>query len=244
MTRKILISLLTTVLLLGTVAASQAFTWHVQTVAGFGWATITGVDSDGGASAVPPGAPVYLSRLDASTGDNIINAPSTVVLGTTVSIEKTAIRPNHDTWTDVPTSFKVDISHDFATDTHTMLIEGLIRKSDTEAVGEMSVDAGGVGSSTAAFVVSKITDLTNGNVSLPGVVLDPTGTTSNLILTKVDGIDISFFVEHLEALSPPGDFPNFLAIGGYVTDVPEPGSLALLIGFGVSGSLFLRRRRA
>lgn len=74
-------------------------------------------------------------------------------------------------------------------------------------------------------------------------VLSPTNTPSYLFdLTPYYTLgQVNFFVDqHDQLTSPTG---ANLSVGGYLSSVPEPGSVALLIGMGAGSSLLALRRR-
>jgi hypothetical protein len=55
------------------------------------------------------------------------------------------------------------------------------------------------------------------------------------------GTPVSLWFDKISSIPAPGAQP--LTISGFVQDVPEPGTMALLFGSGVTGSLLLIRRR-
>lgn len=68
-----------------------------------------------------------------------------------------------------------------------------------------------------------------------------TGEGALLEETTIGGLPFRIWYNAIRDLPAPGQ--TQLAYSGYVALVPEPGAMALLIGSGVSASLFLRRRR-
>jgi hypothetical protein len=141
----------------------------------------------------------------------------------------------HGSYTNVATNFTFDLTVPIAGLTRSFAVQGLINgTSDFDGVN---------GASKAKF--SPVTILVDGLVTPTVVATSPAGRVSLEIAglsfgaTKVD-----VFFDSIDALTAPG--PNsLLSIGGFVrsTPVPEPGTLALLAGMGVSGSLFLGRKR-
>lgn len=69
-----------------------------------------------------------------------------------------------------------------------------------------------------------------------------TGEGAILEETTINGLPFRIWYNAIRDLPAPGQ--TQLAYSGYVALVPEPGAMALLIGSGVSASLFLRRRRS
>ena len=71
----------------------------------------------------------------------------------------------------------------------------------------------------------------NPNNGLPALQLD---------LTYL-GTPVSLWFDQISSIPAPG--AQQLSISGFIEDVPEPGTMALMIGSGVAGSLLLIRRR-
>ena len=63
------------------------------------------------------------------------------------------------------------------------------------------------------------------------------------IVANIGGQNYDIFLDDIQDISAPGN--NALSLTGYITtaDVPEPGSMALLLGIAVTGTALLRRRR-
>jgi hypothetical protein len=84
------------------------------------------------------------------------------------------------------------------------------------------------------------------NAGLVGVSsTDPeNGLPAFLIKPVYNGVTVSLWFDKISSIPAPGAAP--LTLSGFIEDVPEPGTMALLIGSGVTGSLLLLRghRRA
>lgn len=236
------------VLLAGPIARSSALTWIVNTDPLSQW-VLSGTQSDT-ATIIPnpfPPPPFLGTYTDfLAAGSNTVVTPSTISYGLTFATQNVPF-PSSDTFTNVPTTFLFTVQQEVlgvpTGPIHTLEVNGRIH-------GPMSVDAIGKGSSSANFIADLITDYgadgikgTGDDVlSLAGTVLSPVAVTSKKIDTLIGGFPVQLYVDYLNALTPPASsFP--LAVGGYITDVPEPGTLALLVGSGLTGSLFLMRRR-
>lgn len=102
------------------------------------------------------------------------------------------------------------------------------------------VSVGGIGGSTSTWTA---TNATIGGVPAPTIFAPHplTGQTSLFIQDFICGVPFQIFVQHDRPLSAP--FANDLTIDAFIQNLPEPGSLAMLLGAGVSGSLFMWRRR-
>lgn len=99
------------------------------------------------------------------------------------------------------------------------------------------------GTSNAAWNLLSIKDNTSGIIYTPGAnsSMDPlTGAPSILFNPIIDGKNVSIWMEKVRQVPAPGQTS---VINGYIADVPEPGTVALLVGSGIGGSLMLRRRR-
>jgi hypothetical protein len=147
------------------------------------------------------------------------------------------------TFTSVPAAFTFDLSvPDLSANpgpnTDTFVVEGLIN-------GTTSFN-GVLGASNANFAPQTI--LVNG-VSTPflsGVISPAARVSLEIPGLNINGIKVDVFFDSLDALTAPGG-TSPLTVGGFVrssvTSVPEPGTLPMLLGSGVAGSLLLLRRR-
>jgi hypothetical protein len=141
-------------------------------------------------------------------------------------------------YTNVPTNFTFDLTVPISGTTQSFAVEGLTN-------GTSSFD-GTNGASNAKFAPQTI--LVDGVVTPTIAATSPAGRLS-LEIPNINygvGEHVDVFFDLTDALTAPG--PNqLLSIGGYVratvNTTPEPGTLALLTGMGVSGSMFLRRKR-
>jgi len=102
--------------------------------------------------------------------------------------------------------------------------------------------------STAKLIASSFTVTAGPNAGAVGVAdIDPNNGLQALRLDLVyGGTPVQLWFDIISSLPAPGAQP--LSISGFVNDqvtppVPEPGSMALLVGSGVAGSLLLLRRR-
>jgi hypothetical protein len=96
--------------------------------------------------------------------------------------------------------------------------------------------------SGSVWNVDHVVDLTTG-LSYSLIDTSPVGATALHINADIAGLPFQIWVDAFRTIPAPTNAP--LGLGGFVAVVPEPGAIALLIGFGVSGSaFFLRRRKA
>jgi hypothetical protein len=101
----------------------------------------------------------------------------------------------------------------------------------------------GIAFSTAHFTNGGIKIIAGPNAGLVGVPsIDPENGLPALLVSPVyNGVLVNFWFDRISSLPAPGAAP--LTLSGFIEDVPEPGTMALLIGSGVAGSLLLIRRR-
>jgi len=113
-------------------------------------------------------------------------------------------------------------------------------------LGSVGFPAPNTGNSTTRITFSSITNLdATGTQQVTSILTtNPNnGLAALFIKADVAGQDYSIYLNEVQDISAPGK--SALSISGYVetSAVPEPGSLALLLGFGVTCTALLRRRR-
>jgi hypothetical protein len=138
------------------------------------------------------------------------------------------------TWTNVPISFKFEL------DTATSLTAGADTFTVTGTInGTVGYDGTPLAYSTADVIYDSITDNTTGHTAVIGT--DPNNGVKALQLSEiVDGTAVSIWLDTNQSKAKPGDEQGHT---GYVATTPEPGSVAMIVGMGVSGGIFLRRKR-
>lgn len=126
------------------------------------------------------------------------------------------------------------------------LVEGHLVGSNGSLTGTVGNSPGsGIPFSTTAYAISKVSVFdSSGNflaVGIPGT--DPADNeAAYLISEKIGNNFYSIWVDANVSIPPPNE-SSPLTLSGYVTSVPEPGSVAaMLVGMGVSGGMLLRRR--
>jgi hypothetical protein len=165
---------------------------------------------------------------------------SSVSFGTTTQTGA----PGSGTYTNVPANFSFDLTVPSVllggTATDSFQVQGLIN-------GMTTFDPVLGGGSTAEFAPHTI--LING-VATPFLtgVTSPAGRLSDEISgLSLGGSKVDVFFDAIDALTAPGA-NSPLSVGGFIratpaAATPEPGTWALLTGMGISGTMFLRRKR-
>ena len=121
----------------------------------------------------------------------------------------------------------------------------VVTGSLTGSVGYADNGSGGVeGFSTTKITFSSIKNLDAG----PGdqvtsfLTTNPNnGLAALFIHAKVGTQDYNIYLNEIQDITAPNG--DVLSISGYIEAVPEPGSMALLFGLGVTGAALLRRRK-
>jgi len=235
MKKLLLSSMLSAALIGGLACASRAITFDVSQpslTAPLGSDTfMAGVTTNGGVGS-------FTATLIQGTPFQTFATDSSVSFGITTQTGA-ANAPDFATYTNVPATFSFDLTIPSASlCTKSFVVSGLING--------MTTFDGTNGGSNAAFAPASIKIDGSSAAFLSGVV-SPAGRVS-LEIPNLNfcGVAADVFFDQTDALTAPG--PNSpLTVGGYVrsavTSVPEPGTLPMLLGSGVAGSLLLLRRR-
>jgi hypothetical protein len=230
--KKLCVSLLAAGLLFGSIASSNAATVFLK---------VTDSASNNWLAGIPTTNGDVTSLFSPLNGglflDFTVPPPNGFVYGSADQLDTGGVAgtwdPGTEAWFDVIASLDdSDVSGD-ATEDRRFTVKGLITGS---------VDAA---SSTAVWQAYEIFDVDNG-VAFPFVVeADPISGTSSLrwdfFLSPI--VPVNMWVEGVGQTLNRVGIPPPTSIEGSVSSVPEPGTLALLVGFGVSGSLLFRRRK-
>jgi hypothetical protein len=144
-------------------------------------------------------------------------------------------------------STETNLSFKFAIDTgtsatgagfHTFTVLGYL----TGALGYGPTDAA---YSDARLTLTSVSDAQDAGAVLTTGVTDPgDGEGAIELTTTINGTAIDVYVDTPLGKPFPGNTPSTL--GGFIvsaTSTPEPGSVAMIVGMGVSGGIFLRRKR-
>lgn len=112
--------------------------------------------------------------------------------------------------------------------------------------GSVGYNAQKSGSSTTKITFTSIKNLSATGMQQTDAILgiNPNNQLAALFIkATIAGHDYDIYLNQIQDISAPGK--NALSISGFVQDaaVPEPGSMALLLGLGVTGTALLRRRR-
>jgi len=200
-------------------------------------------------AAVPANADSFLSGIPSDTAlftaflgtvpSQSFTGDSSVSFGTTSQLNSGT---GTDSYTNVPANFTFDLTvPDISLPggvTKSFQVQGIINGT--------SMFDGTNGASDAFF--SPVTILVDGVATGTVFTISPAGRGSleiaNLDFGNNTFVDV--FFDQLNALTAPGG-TSPLSVGGFVrssvTSTPEPGTMAMLVGMGVSGSVFLGRKR-
>lgn len=138
-------------------------------------------------------------------------------------------------WKHVPISFdfKLDLGPAITATAHEYTVTGFLD-------GKLGYDGGGNPYSTADVIYTSIKDDFTGTSGT--LTLDPQNKVKALeVTTKINGVPISVWIDTNESKAAPGEFVTHT--GFVATPTPEPGTVAMIVGIGVSGGVFLRRKR-
>ena len=198
------------------------------------------------AAGLPANSDNFLTGVTTNSGDsftavmNLISPMQTFSGDSSVSFGfSTQTGPTGSgTFTAVPANFSFDLTVPSGTgSTKSFQVLGQID-------GTSSFDtATNTGASNAFF--SPVSILVDGVAQSLIATSSPAGRNSLEIsgLNFGTGIAVDVFFDQRDALTAPGP-NNPLTVGGFVrSSVPEPGTVAMLVGMGVSGSAFLLRKR-
>jgi len=231
MFKKALLALLAGALLYAPTRAAHAVSFTITTTGG-NWVT-SGITSDNGRftnTLIP-----FISG---------VGATSAVSFGVTLTSENGS-RPASDTFTGASVSFEFDVLENDSGISHHYVVDGTFVGLSGSPVARMTVNSAGFGESKAAFQAEKVT--VDGSLVFTSVVNSPLLIPSIQTDVMFGSLPVTLWVDRRDQLTPPGDFATLLSVGGFIQAgqaVPEPGSLAMLLGTGVGGSLLLIRRRA
>jgi len=220
-------------LLLAAISPGRAVTFSVNVLSNTAWTT-TGITSDHG---------LFTNTLMAFNSSLL--SPSVISFGTTITTNNDG-NNGSDTFNNngASVSFDFNVTDNGNGITHQYVVMGSFVGINGSNVAKMSVK-NGVGSSQAAFQTASIT--VDGSQVFSTKENSPTGIPSIVTDVMFGSDNVNLWVDYRDQLTAP-DQQNNLSIGGYletgnVNTVPEPGSMALLIGSGTGASLFFLRRR-
>lgn len=231
--KKLVAPMLALGLLVGTTVAGHAITWTIDlytdlgsTTAGVAgttpWTTIPGIFTNGGSDIG-----LYRNFLgQAASNPSNYMTPTNVTYGRFVT---TQINPGLASFNNVPADFEFRLSPDGGATFHNIRATGVFN-------GTVNSNQ-----SNATWTLTDIIDLNNPGAMEMATFLpnNPTAPAFSLN-TTVGGKNVTFWIERERQVPAPGQDNQ---ITGYIADVPEPGTVALLVGSGIGGSLMLRRRR-
>jgi hypothetical protein len=177
---------------------------------------------------------VHLSQTF-TTPSEVFIGDDTTVAGTGVSNTSTYFDQAHSS---LSFNFEVDTGNSISATAHEFTVDGYLQ-------GGLGYGPTGAAYSNAKLILTSVTDDTPGYTSIlstpstnPG-----DGLPSLELDTTINGQAVDIWVDTPLGKPFPGNpqivLNGFMASGA----VPEPGSVAMIVGMGISGGIFLRRRR-
>jgi hypothetical protein len=166
--------------------------------------------------------------------------PSVLAYGDDMTSAGSGAPNTFATWNNVPVQFKFMVDAGPAN-----AITANAQEFEAEGIlnGTVGYNGSGVHYSQASVTYSTILDLTDpGYTSALGT--DPNNSSPAVDITAlIDGVTVTLYLDEHASKAIPGGSP--VSHTGYVTatSVPEPGAVAMIVGMGVGGGIFLRRKR-
>lgn len=229
-------SLMLVGLMAGVSSSSHALTWRIDLHTDFGGAGIIGdTPWTTGLQGVSSVGGFYKNSLNALPNDPTpYFTPSNVTFGratTDYDVTNGGIPPAG------PDSFNTAADFNFSLypdgnpgSAHVIAVTGTITGSVNDNQSNATWNLTGFDDTNSG------TEVLNTATFLPNNPLAPAWQIS----TIVDGKPVMVWIETQRQIAANG-LDN--AITGYIADVPEPGTVAMVVGMGVSGGLVFRRRR-
>ena len=166
------------------------------------------------------------------------SVPSVLSFGIDNTAPGTGGASTTGTFTAVPISydFQVDSGTSIGATVNNFTASGFIN-------GDVGYDATSTPFSRAQITYTSLVDNTTGQSAF--VTADPQNTLPALLLfTVINNSSVAIFLDQNQSVPiPGGTFVNQGYIAATALGVPEPGSVAMLVGMGISGSAFLLRKR-
>lgn len=255
--KKLLIPSLSLGLLVNALLASQAFTLYVDNTTTHPNTADVTYEAGVVAPNTTPGGPSFVNFFTPDNNDNTFSAaygtPSVVNFGTTTTVGGDPTKINNGVFAGGANStvtFAFDLqngSHSGGADTDPIAAQDAFDKFVVTGtlLGSVGYGAGGAGTSTAKVTFGSIFNqsATGLQQTTSTLATNPNnGLLAQYIQAKVGTQSYDIYINQVQDIPKPG---QTLTISGYVRNstVPEPGSMALLLGFGVTGAAFLRRRK-
>jgi hypothetical protein len=163
--------------------------------------------------------------------------PSVLKFGDDTTTPGTGAPNTLATFSSVPVSFNflVDSGNTIGATAHNFTVMGSI-------TGSVGYDSTSTPFSRAKVTYTSIVDNTTGQVSV--LSTDPQNTLPALLLsTHINGSSVAIYLDISQSKPIPGDVVTHVGFIAAHAAVPEPGSVAMLVGMSISGTAFLARKR-
>jgi hypothetical protein len=166
------------------------------------------------------------------------STPSVLKFGDDTTTPGTFSPNTTATWNNVPISFQfmLDMGTTIGPTAQAYTVTGFLD-------GSLGYDGTDTPFSRAHVTYTSITDNTTGGTAV--VSSDPENTESALLIDSTfGGNTVALYLDINQSKPIPGDIITHVGfIESTSSSVPEPGSVAMIVGFGISGSAFLTRKR-
>jgi len=176
----------------------------------------------------------FTSPTDQNVAFGASATGSTFGLGNALTTSGAGTTNTTATWTSVPLSFQFDLDTKTTITgaAHTLTVNGNIN-------GHAGYDGSDLRFSDGKITYTSFVDSTSSVTGFAST--DPTDSAPALELqTSIDGVQVAIWIDTTTNIQQPG---TSATVSAFIETTPEPGSVAMIVGMGVSGGIFLRRKR-
>jgi hypothetical protein len=232
---KFVLSTLAATALLGAAGASQAQVFTYELVTGAtAYTTFPGVSAT---TTNDPGITDFFAPAATVSNPQSYAVPSVLKFGDDTTTPGAGAANTTATFSAVPISFDfmVDSGSTIGATAHSFTVTGSIN-------GAVGYDSTSTPFSRAKVTYSTIKDNTTGQTDI--LSTDPQNTLPALLIsTHINGSSVAIYLDISQSKPIPGDLVTHVGFIAAHAAVPEPGSVAMMVGMSVSGTAFLLRKR-
>jgi len=212
---------------------AQVFTYELL-VGATTYSTFPGVSPTSGND---PSITDFFAPSATAGNPQSVSVPSVLKYGDDTTTPGTGAPSTTATFSGVPVSFQfmVDSGPVIGGTAHTFTAVGSI-------TGDVGYDATGTPFSRAHVNYTGLTDNTTGQVAVAST--DPNNNLPALLLfTHINGSSVALYLDERQSKAIPGDVITHTGFIAATPAVPEPGDIAMVVSMGVSGGVFMLRKR-